>query len=216
MTNFERKEFYGRRKGRPITKTQQNLYDNFLPEITVNIDDLALNKDRETWVEIGFGRGEHLAWQAENNRQVNFIGAEPFINGIAALLSKISDHKLTNIRIFPDDARLLLKALPDASINKLFILFPDPWSKKRHHKRRIISKETLVHFARILQPGGELRIASDAPDYVEWIIDLLSDCKVFTRIEEHGIESPKTRYEQKGLKAGRKGIYLKYIKDDNF
>lgn len=169
------------------------------------------------WLEIGFGGGEHLAAQARAHPDVGLIGVEPFINGVARLLSLIEAEGLGNIRIFTDDARLLLPLLPDQSLEKIFILFPDPWPKKRHHKRRIVNRQTVAEFARLLAPAGELRLATDDPDYARWI---LAACLAEPRLEwlaerardwrERPADWPPTRYEQKALAAGRRPVYLRF------
>ena len=128
---------------------------------------------RELWLEIGFGDGGHLAWLAATNPHIGFIGCEPYVNGIAHLLETVEADGLENIRIHPADARDLLAVLPAQSIARVFILFPDPWPRKRHHKRRFISQENLDALARIMRPGGELCFASDSPDYCNWTLALM-------------------------------------------
>ena len=125
---------------------------------------------RAVWLEIGFGGGEHLAALAAAHPEVGLLGVEPFINGVAKLLRAIEDRGLGNVRILMDDARLLLKALPGDSIERAFVLFPDPWPKLRHHKRRIVNTETVAELARVIRPGGELRLATDDPDYARWML----------------------------------------------
>ncbi len=214
--------FYGRRKGRPLRAGIQDLVDNLLPEITINggSDKINLNDvfeipTNDLWLEIGFGAGEHLAWQAKNHRDINIIGCEPYMNGVGRLLSDIRDDKLTNVRICPDDARPLMDALPDDSINKAFILFADPWPKTRHNNRRIINVENLSRLARILKSGAVLRIASDHRDYVRWIICHLIYDNNFIWLDEsprdwynREDDWPATRYETKAL-AGR-SHYLRF------
>lgn len=172
---------------------------------------------RELWLEIGFGGGEHLASQARAHPDVGFVGVEPFVTGVARLLAEMTAGGLGNIRIFPDDARLLLPALPDGSLGRIFVLFPDPWPKKRHHKRRIVNPETVAEFARLLRPGGELRIATDDVGYARWI---LAACLAEPRLEwlaeraadwrERPADWPPTRYEQKALAAGRRPVYFRF------
>ena len=134
---------------------------------------------REVWLEIGFGSGEHLLSQAEHHPEIGFIGAEPFINGVASLLGAIETRKLTTIRIHDGDAREVLSWLPDGSIGAAFILFPDPWPKKRQQKRRLVSQETVAELARILRPGGLLRFASDDADYAAEALFLVSRSGAF-------------------------------------
>ncbi|HLY44022.1 MAG TPA: tRNA (guanosine(46)-N7)-methyltransferase TrmB, partial [Stellaceae bacterium] len=122
------------------------------------------------WLEIGFGGGEHLAAQAEAHSGVGFIGVEVFENGVARLVGDIARRGLGNVRIFADDARLLLDCLAPASIGRVFILFPDPWPKQRHHKRRLVAPATLDRLAAVMQPGAELRLATDDRDYLVWML----------------------------------------------
>jgi tRNA (guanine-N7-)-methyltransferase len=167
----------------------------------------ALNR---LWLEIGFGAGEHLAWQAAAHPDTGFIGCEPFINGVARLLSEIDRTGLGNIRLFQDDARLLLAALPDSSIDRAFILFPDPWRKTRHHKRRIIGPTTLPLLARVLADGAELRVATDDPGYKSWILHHVRASDEFEWMarspgdwRSRPADWPATRYEAKAGEAGR-------------
>ena len=165
---------------------------------------------RAVWLEIGFGAGEHLAWQAREHPEIGFIGCEPFINGIARLLTDIDQAGLGNIRLFRDDARLLLAALPAASIERAFVLFPDPWPKTRHHKRRIIAPTTLPLLAHVLADGAELRVATDDPSYKSWILRHVRASGSFdwmARVpsdwRSRPADWPPTRYEAKAGDAGR-------------
>jgi tRNA (guanine-N7-)-methyltransferase len=179
----------------------------------------AVVPPRDVWLEIGFGGGEHLAAQAEANPDIGIIGAEPFVAGLAKLLGKIEDQGLTNIRLYPEDARDVLNALPDKSLGKIFILFPDPWPKTRHHKRRFIQMEMLDELARVMREGAELRFASDAGDYVSWALERFLAHPEFewtangpddwNARPEDWIE---TRYEAKALKAGRRPAYLRFLR----
>ncbi len=214
---------YGRRKGHALSPRKQRLVDDLLPGLRLDLSTPApapLAKlfpapVSQVWMEIGFGGGEHLAWQAEANPGMGFIGCEPFLNGVAKLLSEIETRKLDNIRIWDGDAREVLDWLGDGSVARVFVLFPDPWPKVRHHKRRLISPGTLESLARVMQPGAELRIASDIGDYVrasleavlasnafEWLAETARDWR------ERPADWPPTRYEQKALREGRKGHYL--------
>ena len=165
------------------------------------------------WLEIGFGAGEHLAWQAAQNPAVMLVGCEVYRNGIAACLGRI--ERLTNVRIWPADARDLIERLPDGSVDRLFLLFPDPWPKARHAERRFIGPANLDSFARILKPGAELRFATDDPGYLQWTLDRLPAHPAF-QLEAGGppdwrqrpADWPPTRYEQKAIAAGRKPAYL--------
>jgi tRNA (guanine-N7-)-methyltransferase len=171
----------------------------------------------EIWLEVGFGRGEHLAWQAEHNPGVGIIGCEPFINGVAGLLQKVDEDNLTNVRILHEDARLLLEALPDASISRFFLLFPDPWPKTRHHKRRFISPQNLAQLARVLKDGAEFRFGTDHMDYCRWALAHLMDHPDFEWTaegpgdwRERPADWPPTRYESKAAAKGLKSAYLTF------
>jgi tRNA (guanine-N7-)-methyltransferase len=172
---------------------------------------------REVWVEIGFGGGEHLVWQAKAHPDVGLIGCEPFEDGVIKLVSAIEKEGLANVRVCPDDARPLLRLLPDASIGRIFILFPDPWPKKRHHKRRIVAPATLAEVARILRPGGELRIATDVAAYASAILHVALHNREL-RWTARGPEDwrlrppdwPQTRYEAKAIAAGRRGYFFRF------
>ena len=168
------------------------------------------------WLEIGFGGGEHLAYQAERNPGVGIIGCEPYLNGIGEPLKQIETRKLKNIRLHGDDARPLIDALPDASLDRVFILYPDPWPKTRHHKRRIISTEFLTSLARVMKPGAELRLATDHADYATWMLERLlahPDFKWTAKSCDDWLKPwpdyTPTRYEQKAL-AG-KPTYLSFV-----
>jgi len=174
---------------------------------------------RPIWLEIGFGAGEHLAAQAEHHREKGFIGCEVFENGIARFLGQAESRKLRNVRVFPDDARQLLGALPPASIHRVFILFPDPWPKRRHHKRRIVSRETLDVLAVIMTDGSELRLATDEPDYLAWMLERIAQHRSFEWLARHRrdwcerpSDWPPTRYEQKARAAGRSLAFLRFVR----
>ncbi len=230
-----RRRLYGRQQGRPLRPSRRNLINTLLPELTVPIaggdearpagelDPATLftaadgSAPLECWLEIGFGGGEHLAAQAQAHPEIGFIGCEPFINGVAALLANISALDLGNIRLHPDDARLLLEALKDKSISRAFILFPDPWPKKRHWKRRIVAPQTLDQLARVMKEGAELRLASDDPGYVEWMLAHLTGHPAFewqARRAQDWRQAPgdwvKTRYEAKARAAGRDCVHLSF------
>ena len=153
---------FGRIKARPIKPRQAALLDTLLPKIAFDPAEPLIG---EAWLEIGFGGGEHLAEQAARHPEVRLIGAEPFLNGVASALRHIDERGLTNVRLHQGDAREVLQQLPDASLTRIFILFPDPWPKARHHKRRLVQPDTVAEFARVLRPGGSLRFATDVADY---------------------------------------------------
>jgi tRNA (guanine-N7-)-methyltransferase len=167
------------------------------------------------WLEIGFGAGEHLAAQAMQNPDTHMIGCEVYRNGIAALLGQIERLKISNIRLWPDDARDLMDALPDGSIARAFLLFPDPWPKARHAERRFIGSTNLDGLVRILVPGAEFRVASDDATYLDWVREHLPAHPAFAPIDggELGCRPadwPPTRYEQKALRQGRQPRYFRY------
>ncbi|HRX38984.1 MAG: tRNA (guanosine(46)-N7)-methyltransferase TrmB [Caulobacterales bacterium] len=213
---------YGRRQDKPLKPRQERLMESLLPRIAVpdpsagKLDPLALIPDTdETWLEVGFGGGEHLAWQAAQNPRVGVIGAEPFINGVAKLLVHVDEQGLENVRIHFGDARPLMEALPDASLSRIFVLHPDPWPKKRHYKRRMISPWFFEESARLLKSGGELRVASDIEDYVRWTLMHAQNAKDFEwtamRADDWRVRPddwPQTRYEAKSLREGRTPAYL--------
>jgi tRNA (guanine-N7-)-methyltransferase len=161
---------FGRIKSRPIKPRQAALLDTLLPKIAF---DPAAPVSGETWLEIGFGGGEHLTEQAARHPDVRLIGAEPFVNGVASALRHIDERALANVRLHQGDAREVLAALPDAALSRIFILFPDPWPKARHHKRRLIQPETVAELARVLRPGGRLRFATDWADYANRALETL-------------------------------------------
>jgi tRNA (guanine-N7-)-methyltransferase len=216
---------YGRRRARAPSARQQALWREVLPRVAVPGDAPALadlpalfaRPVREVWLEIGFGGGEHLIWQARAHPDVGFIGCEPFEDGVVKLLSAIEHDGLANIRVCAGDARPLLRLLPEASIGRAFILFPDPWPKKRHHKRRLVSIEILEQVGRALKPGGELRIATDAPEYACAILDAAMHTPAL-RWTARGPEDwrvrppdwPQTRYEAKAAAAGRRCYFFRF------
>ena len=165
---------YGRIKSRPIKPRQAALMESLLPRLRCPDAAFAprelMASAAEVWLEIGFGGGEHMAAQAQRRPEVLVLGAEPFQNGVASALRHIDEQGLGNVRLWDGDVRLLLERLPDGCLQRIFVLFPDPWPKARHHKRRLIQPETIAEFARVLAPGGRLRFASDWADYVDWTL----------------------------------------------
>lgn len=160
---------FGRIKARPIKPRQASLLDDLLPRIQVPEGPIAVAG--ETWLEIGFGGGEHLVEQAARHPGVTLVGAEPFLNGVASALRHVDERGLDNVRIHPGDARDLLDRLPDASLARVFILFPDPWPKARHHKRRLIQVDVVSELVRVLAPQGRLRFVTDWVDYAEHALE---------------------------------------------
>jgi tRNA (guanine-N7-)-methyltransferase len=172
---------------------------------------------REIWLEIGFGGGEHLIAQALAHPDIGFLGAEPFINGVAKALAAIEKEKPDNIRLRVGDAGALIEALPSGAISRLFILYPDPWPKRRHNKRRFISQASIGQFARILRRGGEARFATDIDDYAGWTLRRFLDNPdfVWPARQADDWRSPwpdwrETRYEVKAKREGRRPVYLTF------
>jgi len=194
-----------------------------LPELSftlpVDLPSLFPATPEAIWLEIGFGGGEHLAEQAAAHPEIGFIGSEVFENGVARLTGEIARRGLTNIRIFPDDARLLLAALPPRSVGRIFVLFPDPWPKLRHQKRRLISPATLDRFAELMPGGAELRLATDDPLYQTAMLDAATAHPAFEWTarspadwRERPADWPATRYEQKALAAGRTPLFFSFVR----
>jgi tRNA (guanine-N7-)-methyltransferase len=218
--------FYGRRKGKPLKATRRALLDGLLPRLAIPRPAGALDPrtlfavpPTEVWLEIGFGGGEHLAAQAAAHPTVGFIGSEVFLNGIAGALKEIDAHALGNVRLFADDVRFLLPALPKASLGRIFLMFPDPWPKARHAKRRFVGPAMLAELGRLLRDGGELRVASDHPLYVRWVLQHATAHPDFAwpvqgpaDWRERPADGFPTRYEQKAIAAGRPPVYLRFVR----
>ena len=211
---------YGRQQDKPLKPRQARLMETLLPDIAVPMDgpiDLGVlfPQADEIHLEVGFGGGEHLAWQAAHNPAAGFIGAEPFVNGVGKALGLIDDAGLQNVRIHHGDARPLIEGLPDGSLTRIYVLHPDPWPKKRHHKRRMISPWFFTEAARLLKAGGELRVASDIRDYIRWTLMHARNAAAFEWTAEKAVDWkerpadwPQTRYEAKSLREGRTPAYL--------
>lgn len=219
---------FGRRKSHKIEGERAELMENFFPTIAITPTkhpaeiDLGqyFDNKREFWLEIGFGAGEHLASQAKEHPEVGIIGCEPFIDGVAKLVVTIDEQKLDNIRLYDDDARILLEALPDACLSRIFVLFPDPWRKPKHYKRRIINPETLDMFARITKNGGTIRLATDHLNYAEWMLEhMIADARfTWTATEPRDWHiRPNdwvvTRYNEKAIEEGRTPYILEFIRN---
>ena len=224
------RNFYGRRHGKKLRPAQQRDMDGALVEIQpqgvtradnptrMPIDLLALfGRDAPTWLEIGFGAGEHMFHQAGLNPDVGIIGCEPYINGVAQFMSKMRDAGLSNVRVHPGDARDLLEVLPEASLDKLFLLYPDPWPKTRHHRRRFVVPENLTAVARALKPGGIFRVATDIPDYVRQTLEVTLPMPEFEWLaegprdwREPWSDWTRTRYEAKAIREDRVPHYLTF------
>lgn len=217
---------YGRRKGRRLRSNKAQLMETVLPLLSIPQSDAPLNPavlfpdKKEIWMEVGFGGGEHLAAQSSQNPDVGFLGCEPFVNGVASLVDHIDRLQLQNIRLYADDARDLLDRLPPQSLSKIFVLFADPWPKKRHADRRFIGPTNLPKLARVMKTGAELRLASDDEVLKEWMRAQMQECPFFEGAQgtEHGVYAqrpahwPRTRYEEKGLRLLRKPVYFSYIR----
>jgi len=216
-----RGRLYGRRKGPRLSTHQQHLLDHLLPELELHLKPGADPRRyfsepvKDIWLEIGFGGGEHLIWQAQHRPNVGLTGAEPYVNGVVKLLSQLENVPKSNVRIYPGDARDILEALPDASLGRVFILFPDPWPKARHHKRRFIQMDALDQLARVMKPGSELRFSSDDADYAEWTLEWLMAHPAFTWTaarasdwQTRPTDWPPTRYEAKQLHG--KPVFLRF------
>ncbi len=216
---------YGRRRGRKLSPRQERLMHELLPRISPPLTAPPLtvfaslfgDPVRDVWLEIGFGGGEHLLWQARRYPDVGIIGAEPFEDGVVKVLSAVADEQLRNVRVHADDARALLRWLPPGSVGRVFILFPDPWPKRRHTKRRLVNAHLLEMLARVMRPGAELRIGTDIGDYVRtifmafrrsddfaWLADRPADWR------ERPTDWPPTRYEQKAEREGRRRYYFRF------
>ena len=214
-TGLPRFQFYGRRKGKPLRRRHSDLMESLLPQVALDIADPLANSAAPRWLEIGFGGGEHLAHQAQLHPGVALTGAEAFLNGVAKLLAEIDERGLRNVRVHYGDARALLEALPDQSMERIYLLYPDPWPKERQKKRRFVSPAALGHFSRVLTDGGLFLFASDIPDYVNWTRDHVA---AHGGVAEEGDPSQpfadwtRTRYETKAIREGRAPAYLTFRK----
>ena len=224
------RNFYGRFKGKTLRDSQKGFLEEDLAALSPGAVDWVSNPSREhldlkgmfgerpLWLEIGFGGGEHLVHQAAANPDVGIIGCEPFINGVAMLLGKIREAHVPNLRVHPGDARHLFDVLPQGSVSKVFLNYPDPWPKKRHHRRRFVTQEHLEPLAGLMAKGAELRVATDIEDYVrqtleqvpragfEWTAERAADW------QEPWSDWVRTRYEEKALREGRTPHYLTFIR----
>lgn len=214
---------FGRRRGRKLSPRQDQLLRTVLPRLKLDLAQpppadatgLFASPVTEVWLEIGFGGAEHLLWQAERHPQVGIIGAEPFEEGVVKALHGVDTQNLRNVRLHDDDARPLIDWLPPSSISKAFVLFPDPWPKKRHAKRRLVGRSLLTSLKRVLKPEGELRLGTDIASYARemllalrheggltWTAQSPADWRI------RPADWPQTRYEAKALREGRTSTYL--------
>tara|TARA_R110002110_G_scaffold92155_33_gene239997 strand:+ start:3897 stop:4598 length:702 start_codon:yes stop_codon:yes gene_type:complete len=223
-----RRNFYGRLKGKTLKKSQRGYLDEDLSALSPGavswednpsrdlLDLEGLFNGKPVWLEIGFGGGEHLVHQAAQNSDVGIIGCEPYLNGVAMLLGKVRRAGVKNLAVHPGDARDLFDVLPEASVARAFLLYPDPWPKSRHHRRRFVTEEHLVPLARVMKQGAILRVATDIQDYVrqtleevpkfgfEWLAEGPQDWRA------PWDDWLSTRYEQKALREGRTPHYLTF------
>jgi tRNA (guanine-N7-)-methyltransferase len=224
----ERRNFYGRAHGKTLRASQKAYLAEDLGPLTLrgvtvedNPDrsplDLSFAGGKPLWLEVGFGGGEHLVHMAALNPQVHLIGAEPFVNGVAMLLGKIRAAAVTNLSLHPRDVRDLFDVLPPACLSKVFLNYPDPWPKARHHRRRFVTQDHLIPLARAMTQGAEFRVATDIPDYVRQTLEEVPQAG-FTLVHQGGAGEAwedwfSTRYEQKALREGREPHYLTFRRD---
>lgn len=216
---------FGRKRGRRLSARQQALIDEVLPRLVLERADPCPRSVRTlfaapveaVWLEIGFGGAEHLLWQARHNPNAGLVGVEVFEDGVVKALAGIAEQQLANVRLSREDARDVLRWLPAASLDRAFILFPDPWPKKRHVKRRLINVALLDLLARAMKPGAELRIGTDIGDYARTILAAIRaqggfawQAKGPRDWRERGADWPQTRYEAKALKEGRRCYFLRF------
>ena len=228
-SNTELRSF-GRLKARKFTHRQELLVNRVLPTWHVEITQLKSSgfinaiggRNTEVWLEIGFGGGEHLIWQASQNPQIRFIGCDPFLNGVVKILDFIECHDRDNIRLHCGDARLILRHIPPQSLSRIFVLFPDPWPKRKHNKRRLLNTTTLKLIANSMRPGAELRVATDISDYARTILIAAHEVRelLWTTFRPEDwrtrpVDWPETRYERKAINAGRICYYFCFKKNLN-
>lgn len=212
--------FFGRRKGRPLRTAMKRLLDEDLLNVTfdpLQSIDHQFGRHAEYYLEIGFGGGEFLAGLAAARPECNFIGAEPFINGVASLLRHIEEQQLSNIRIWPDDVRLMLPTLGVGSLAGAFVMFPDPWPKRRHAARRILQPTLLDQLATMIRPGGKMTLASDDPTAKSWLLQAGIFHSDFIWTARHPDDwrklprgLPETRYMKKAVQAGRQPSWFQF------
>ena len=227
------RKFYGRTKGKSLRPLQQVRLTRDLPALgvagvshdenptraRVNPFDWFDGRFDRLWLEVGFGSGEHLVHQARNNPDIGVIGCEPYINGVATALGKIADAGVDNIRLYNGDVRDMLDVLPDACLDGVFLLYPDPWPKKKHHRRRFVTAEYLLPLARVLRGGAFFRCATDIDDYVRQALEEVGGCGQFDwragRADDWRYpwaDWYSTRYESKALREGRRATYLEFVR----
>ena len=216
--------FRGRKRGRPLNPGRRRALETAvpalrLPEGPIRPETLFGFEPDDLWLEIGFGAGEHLAWQARRHPRIGFIGAEPYIAGVASLAARAEEDGLGNLRIHDGDATEALDRLPDGALGRVFVLFPDPWPKVRHWRRRIVDRPVLDRLARTMRPGAELRLATDHEGYLEWMLVRLLAHPAFCWIARSADDWrrrppdwPETRYEAKARDRGVRSTYLSFVR----
>ncbi|WP_174285695.1 tRNA (guanosine(46)-N7)-methyltransferase TrmB [Sphingomonas bacterium] len=219
------RRLYGRRQGHKLRVGQAALVEDALARVSVPVTGALsaatlFGEDRPLQLEIGFGAGEHLAGQAGAAPDTGFIGCEPFLNGVVGALAHIRDNGLTNVRLHMGDALDVLERLPDAGLERVYLLHPDPWRKARHAKRRMVNHGPLDAIAAKLKPGGEFRLGTDDPTYCRWALMVLGGRRDFRWLAtgpsdflDRPADWPETRYERKARRQGREVWYFRYIRD---
>jgi tRNA (guanine-N7-)-methyltransferase len=209
---------FGRRRGRKPSARQSALLRDDLPRLQFD-PATALDGFTETWLEIGFGGGEHLLWQARHNPNVAVIGCEPFEDGMIKVLTAVTEENLQNVRLHMDDVRDILRSVRPNSIDRAFILFPDPWPKRKHRKRRLVNTSLLELLANAMRPGAELRIGTDIGDYARTMLEAFAVEPRFlwqaASPEDWRIRPsdwPQTRYEAKAVREGRNRYYFRFLR----
>ena len=215
---------YGRSRGKALRAGQKRLLAEALPLFSIALEGLAEGRafartPREMWLEIGFGAGEHLVEQAKANPDIGVVGCEPFLNGFVAALGGLRREDLSNVRLRRGDVGAVIEAAPDECFSRVFVLYPDPWPKRRHHKRRLIAQGVIDALARVMRQGAELRFATDIDDYAGWTLARFFDSPHFgwaaTRAHDWRLPWPEwrpTRYEVKARSEGRGSVYLTFVR----
>lgn len=237
MLDKKELRFFGRRKGKAIKSSKQQLIDELLPKLKpelsvgqkLDLKEMYPFKADEYWMEIGFGGGEHVAELALKYKNVGFFAAEPFINGVASLLAHLngshdgktthtglSEDRVDNVRIWDDDVREVFPSFNDGVFKKVFLLYPDPWPKARHAERRFTNKINQQHLYRLMADDALFYVATDVQEYAEWTLEQVQELSIFEQVNKDTSIPPEdwvpTRYEKKGILAGRKPIYLVFQK----
>ena len=239
MLDKKELRFFGRRKGKTIKTSKQQLIDELLPKLKPSFESKEVGKvicsdffafhPKECWLEIGFGGGEHVADLALKYKEVGFFAAEPFINGVASLLAHLNgshegktthagldENRADNVRIWDDDVREVFPYFKDGSFQKVFLLYPDPWPKARHAERRFTNQINQRNLYRLMSDEALFYVATDVKEYAEWTLEQVQALDIFEQVNKDTSVPPEdwvpTRYEKKGILAGRKPIYLVFQK----